>query len=160
MEAGIFKKIILLMTIFIIGLIPLKVDNISNNNDYAVVEFVNNVNRFSESISNMSINIRRATIYHAVPWQTNNDNFTTASGFQLNTDFDHYQYRILAVSRDLLKGHISYGDTVLVTGTGTYDGLWRVEDTMNRRYTKTIDFLVDLDTKFGLYSDIELFVMK
>ena len=110
---------------------------------------------FCSGISQIEIPIQRATVYQAVPNQTNSDNFTTASGFRLNKDFNHLQYRIIAVSRDLLQ-HISYGDTVTVIGTTYFDGKWIVHDTMNKRYTRTIDFLTDLDQPNILYNNITL----
>jgi 3D (Asp-Asp-Asp) domain-containing protein len=103
----------------------------------------------------VEIIIDRATVYQAVPHQTNSDNFTTASGFRLNTEFDHAKYRILAVSRDLLE-IVSYGDTVFVSGTIEFDGYWIVHDTMNKRYTRTIDFLTDLNQPNRLYNNVLL----
>lgn len=100
--------------------------------------------------------IERATIYQAVPWQTNADNFTTASGFKLNTNYNHRQYNLLAVSRDLLKV-IPYGSEVIIEGTNSnYDGVWYVYDTMNRRYTMTIDFLTNPGTPNELFTDVRL----
>lgn len=102
-----------------------------------------------------SLSISRASVYQAIPEQTNHDNLTTASGFKLNPYFDHYQYRILAVSRDLLT-IFEYGDSVLVSGTIDFDGWWYVHDTMNKRYTNTVDFLTDLGT-YTLYTNITLY---
>ena len=110
-----------------------------------------------EYVDSITKDIDRATVYQAVPEQTNEDNFTTASGFKLNKEFDHYKYRTLAVSRDLLKeGFIEYGDTVKVSGTDIYDGKWIVRDTMNKRYKRTIDFLIDLDMPMGKWNNVEI----
>lgn len=102
-----------------------------------------------------SITINRASVYQAVPEQTNADNLTTASGFKLNPEFNHLQYRILAVSRDLLE-IFEYGDSVLVSGTTGFDGWWYIHDTMNKRYKNTVDFLTDPGT-YTLYNNITLY---
>ena len=51
-----------------------------------------------------------------------------------------YGKRICAVSRDQLArwgGVIEYGDQIVVTGAGKWDGVWNVHDTMNRRFGAT-----------------------
>lgn len=149
-----FTKIIIL---FALLLIPLKIENKTKNINVEPVYLKEHVIKIDNFLYNKKHEINRASIYHAVPWQTNEDNFTTASGFKLNHEYDHFKYRILAVSRDLLISGISYGDIVLVAGTGKYDGLWRIEDTMNARYSNTIDFLVDPHIQYGLYSNVAIY---
>jgi hypothetical protein len=76
-----------------------------------------------------------ATVYWAVESQTDDTPFICADG----TTADPSK-RICAVSRDMLNrwgGAISYGDTVLVSGCGKYNGAWEVHDTMNRRFGRT-----------------------
>ena len=112
---------------------------------------------YNEYVESVTKQINRATVYQAVPEQTNEDNFTTASGFKLNKEFDHYKYRTLAVSRDLLnEDFVEYGDTVKVSGTDIHDGKWVVRDTMNKRYERTIDFLIDLDMPINKWKDVEI----
>lgn len=104
---------------------------------------------------NERINISRASIYQAVPAQTNRDNLTTASGFKLDSSYVHSKHRILAVSRDLMN-QLSFGDAVLVHGAGQYDGIWYVHDLMNKRYVSAIDFLTDIGTPNTLFSDVTI----
>jgi hypothetical protein len=61
--------------------------------------------------------------------------------------------RWMAVSRDLLKrwgGSLAYGDTVeLTAGDPGIDGVWVIQDTMNKRYTKRGDLLFDCKIRSG-----------
>ena len=74
-----------------------------------------------------------ATVYNAVPEQTNSDPSHTASMFKLDLK-DPYKHRIIAVSRDLLT-RFPMGTKVRIKGT-PYDGIWIVQDKMNKRYSK------------------------
>jgi len=87
-----------------------------------------------------------ATVYNAVPEQTNSDPGHTAFMFELDLS-NPYKHRIIAVSRDLL---IKYpkGTKVYVSGT-SYDGVYVVMDKMNKRYTNRIDLLINLDMQIG-----------
>lgn len=83
-----------------------------------------------------------ATCFNAVETQTDDTPLTTAFGFKI--DVAHpFKHKYIAVSRDLLT-HFSAGDTVLVSGTFVYDGIWIVADKMNKKYCNRIDFLVPL----------------
>ena len=81
-----------------------------------------------------------ATVYHAVPGQTDDTPFQTADGTRIDpARVESGEQRFIAVSRDLLTrwgGPIAYGDKVRVRGAGRFDGDWIVRDTMNRRYGK------------------------
>lgn len=101
------------------------------------------------------LKVSRASVYQAVPWQTNHDNLTTASGFKLDSSYVHSKHRVLAISRDLLE-YLSFGDKVLIEGAGLYDGVWFVHDLMNKRYISAIDFLTDIGTLNSLHSDVTL----
>jgi hypothetical protein len=124
-----------------------------------IVVFYANICQAPENVQSIelpeTINISRASIYQAVPAQTNRDNLTTASGFKLDSSYVHSKHRILAVSRDLMN-HLSFGDAVLVRGTGEYDGVWYVHDLMNKRYVSAIDFLTDIGTPNTLFSDVTI----
>ena len=87
-----------------------------------------------------------ATVYNAVPAQTNSDPGHTAFMFELDLE-NPYKHKIIAVSRDLL---IEYpkGTKVLVKGT-TYDGVYVVMDKMNKRYTDRIDLLINQEMQIG-----------
>jgi len=54
--------------------------------------------------------------------------------------------RVIAVSRDLLKKY-PFHTEVIIKGAGKLNGKWIVEDVMNKRYTKRIDFLIDWKVK-------------
>tara|TARA_R110000796_G_scaffold109708_1_gene221095 strand:- start:1065 stop:1421 length:357 start_codon:yes stop_codon:yes gene_type:complete len=92
-----------------------------------------------------------ATVYNAVPAQTNSDPGHTASMFKLDLS-NPYKHRIVAVSRDLLI-KFPMGTKVRVSGT-KYDGIYVVEDKMNKRYKKRIDILINVDMKIGKWNNV------
>ena len=54
------------------------------------------------------------------------------------------EYRYVALSRDLLArwgGPFDYGDYIIIEGTGKWDGVYQVRDTMNKRFVNRIDIL-------------------
>ena len=87
-----------------------------------------------------------ATVYNAVPAQTNNDPGYTAFMFKLDLD-NPYKHKIIAVSRDLLKKYPK-GTKVYVEGT-IYDGVYTVMDKMNKRYTNRVDLLINEEMQIG-----------
>ena len=53
-------------------------------------------------------------------------------------------YRYVALSRDLLSrwgGPFEYGDYIVIEGTGKWDGIYQVRDTMNPKWTNRVDIL-------------------
>ena len=98
-----------------------------------------------------------ATVYNAVPEQTNSDPGHTAFMFELDLS-NPYKHRIIAVSRDLLKTYPK-GTQVLVEGT-SYDGVYTVMDKMNKRYTNRIDLLINLDMKIGNWPNAKITKIK
>jgi len=100
-----------------------------------------------------------ATIYHADPAQTDADYLTTASNKTIN-EADPQGHRWIAVSRDLEQHGFVFGTKVLVEGAGQLDGIWTVEDRMNKRWTKRIDFLVDKDVKGGKWNNVKITIIK
>ena len=92
-----------------------------------------------------------ATVYNAVPEQTNSDPGHTASMFKLDLS-NPYKHRIIAVSRDLLI-KFPMGTKVRVSGTN-YDGVYVVRDKMNKRYKKRIDILINVDMKIGKWNNV------
>lgn len=98
-----------------------------------------------------------ATVYNAVPEQTNSDPSHTASMFKLDLS-NPYRHRIIAVSRDLLV-KFPMGTKVKIDGT-SYDGIYIVEDKMNKRYSKRIDILINLDMKIGKWEDVTITKIK
>lgn len=83
-----------------------------------------------------------ATVYHAVEEQCNAQPLITASGLSIRSTNTAYSHRYIAVSRDLLK-YFPYGTIVSVEGTRNYDGIYIVADTMNKRFKKYIDILIN-----------------
>ena len=100
-----------------------------------------------------------ATIYHADPAQTDVDYLTTASNKTIN-EADPQGHRWIAVSRDLEQHGFVFGTKVLVEGAGQLDGIWTVEDRMNKRWTKRIDFLVNKDVKGGKWYNVKITIIK
>jgi len=100
-----------------------------------------------------------ATIYHADPAQCNDDFLTTASLKTINED-NPEGHRWIAVSRDLEKHGFVFGAKVCVENAGDMNGVWTVEDRMNKRWKKRIDFLVNKTRKYGKWEDVKLTVIK
>ncbi len=98
-----------------------------------------------------------ATIYHAVPEQTDDTPFVTASNSRINPD-NPQGHRWIAVSRDLESLGFTFGVEVCVEGTGIFDGVWTVQDRMNKRWTKRIDFLVNKDVRGGKWNNIKIYI--
>lgn len=102
------------------------------------------------------------TVYNAVPDQCDEDPLYTASMFRLNLD-DVYSHRIIAMERTFMKDlNLKYGDVVKIEGTGKWDGIWQIQDTMNSKFAgqKKIDFLVPEDIKLGKWSEIKLYSLS
>lgn len=100
-----------------------------------------------------------ATVYNAVPEQCDNNPIYTASMFRLDTT-NVYSHRIIAMERTFMSElGLKYGDIVKVEGTGKWDGIWQIQDTMNKKYAgrKKIDFLVPNHIKYGKWSDVKLY---
>lgn len=100
-----------------------------------------------------------ATVYNAVPEQCGDTPTVTASGRHIDPARVE-ELRIIAMERTMMARHgIHYGDTVLVKGTGVYDGEWVVEDTMHPRNAglDKIDFLVPTDVRTGKWENVEVY---
>lgn len=160
------KKVILLL----LGLgftVPQVADNLGLDDAY--VEQVNNqyeaeerqkmLDNFEfEHSPHHNTEYVTATVYHAVPEQTDRSPMITADGTDVS-GMDLSDARIIAVSRDLLKrngGHYNFGDRVVVNGAGEMDGVWTIRDTMNDRFTKKIDFLVPEYIKGGKWENVSI----
>lgn len=100
-----------------------------------------------------------ATVYHAVLAQCNNDVKNTASMFQLNLE-DPESHKIIAMERTMMKQYgLKYGDLVKIEGAGSRDGVYQIQDTMNKRFAgkHKIDFLINLDSKIGKWNDVKVY---
>ena len=99
-----------------------------------------------------------ATVYNATPEQCGSHPTITASGRKIEGNIA--DLRILAMERTMMQKHgIHYGDTILVKGTGVYDGEWIVEDTMSQRFAgqDKIDFLIPEDVKLGKWDRVKVY---
>ena len=125
-----------------------------------VTQDINNINyEYSEWVL-VAENVE-ATVYNAVPEQCDNDPMYTASMFRLNLD-DVYSHKIIAMEKTFMKSlGLSYGDVVRVEGTGIWDGVWQIQDTMNPRFAgrKKIDFLVPEEYQLGKWSTVKLYCL-
>lgn len=102
------------------------------------------------------------TVYNAVPEQCDDDCGVTASGFKLNL-FDVFSHRIIAMERTFMKKlGLEFGDVVKIEGTGKYDGVFQVQDLMNKRFSgmKKIDILLPKDVKYGQWDDLKIYTLK
>lgn len=100
-----------------------------------------------------------ATVYNAVPAQCNGDFGVTANMFRLNLN-DVLSHRIIAMERTFMKKlGIKYGDLVKIEGTDGYDGVWQVQDTMNKRFEgqHKIDILVPENVKKGMWNNVKIY---
>lgn len=103
-----------------------------------------------------------ATVYNAVPAQCNGDFGHTASMFRLNLN-DVLSQRVIAMERTYMKKlGLKYGDVVYIKGTNGYDGVWQIQDTMNKRFAgqHKIDILVPNNIKYGSWDNVNLYVLK
>ena len=96
-----------------------------------------------------------ATIYHAVPSQTDSTPLITASNRHINPD-NPQGHRWIAVSRDLEDLGYTFGTKVCVMNAGNMDGVWEIQDRMNKRFTKRIDFLVNEEMRGGKWTNVTI----
>ena len=83
------------------------------------------------------------TTYNPTRAQCDSTPNITADGTKINPK-KATQYRYVALSRDLLDrwgGPFDYGDYVVIEGTGSWDGIYQVRDTMNPKWTNRVDIL-------------------
>jgi len=94
-----------------------------------------------------------ATVYQAVPGQTDRSPFITADNSRIRPRYGSHT-RWLALSPDLLKqggGRFHYGDKVQVSQVSPQlDGVYTVHDTMNRRHRRRIDILTHRREKLSI----------
>ena len=121
------------------------------------------------------IQLDRATTYYCNVSQCDNDPFTTADGSVIDPiKLKNKQIRWCALSRDLIwdeyrqtihkqgfRGLFEFGDTIVVKSNSNpqINGKWVVHDTMNKRYTRSIDFLIHPDNnnpKLGVCDDVKI----
>jgi 3D (Asp-Asp-Asp) domain-containing protein len=127
----------ILITIITVFLFPVKVANIRaatiKDNPYETVTL---------------------TTYSPTPQECDSTPNITASGFKINLK-DPKKHRIIAISRDLLK-KLPFGTFVKVTGAGKLNGVYVVEDKMNKRYKNRIDLLIGEDDKHTRIKNVKI----
>ena len=107
----------------------------------------------------MKIILVTATIYHATPEQTDSTPHITASNKIIDLG-NPQKHRWIAVSRDLEEKGLVFGVKVKVTGAGDLDGIWTVQDRMNRRWLSRIDFLVNEDMTGGKWENVRVEIIN
>ena len=85
------------------------------------------------------------TTYSVTEGETDDSPTITASGFEIDED-NPKKHRIIAVSRDL-KRKLRFGEKVILSNAGRFNGVWYVRDLMNSRFRNKIDVLIDEDDK-------------
>lgn len=102
------------------------------------------------------------TVYNAVPAQCNKDFGYTASMFYLDL-YDVEAHKIIAMERTFMKEFgLVYGDVVKIEGTGKYDGIYQIQDIMNKRFKgqHKIDILVNESIKYGKWQNVKLYILN
>lgn len=95
------------------------------------------------------------TIYRPVKSQTDNTPDITASGYKINLR-NPSEHKIIAVSRDLKRDGWDFGKRVKIDGAGKLDGIYTIQDLMNKRFTKRIDVLVDCKEKLIKLENVQI----
>ena len=88
-----------------------------------------------------SVKIVSLSTYKADTTETDSSPLVTASGFKLDS-LNPKKHRVIAISRDL-KELFSFGDKVMLTNAGKFNGIWFIHDIMNKRYKNKIDILIN-----------------
>lgn len=102
------------------------------------------------------------TIYHPVAGQCDNSPLITANNSHIDLEkLRRNEIRWMALSRDLLKrwnGKFNYGDTVhLEAGDPAIDGLWVINDSMNKRFNNRGDLLFHRDSRAtGIWKNVKM----
>jgi uncharacterized cupin superfamily protein len=138
--------------------------NIPDETKEEVLSAVNNMPEETNQMADWKLvdNKAIATVYNAVPAQCNGDFGHTASMFRLNLN-DVLSQRVIAMERTYMqKLGLKYGDVVYIEGTNGYDGVWQIQDTMNKRFAgqHKIDILVPNNIKYGSWDNVNLYVLK
>ena len=88
-----------------------------------------------------SMKVVSLSTYKADTTETDSSLLVTASGLKLDSS-NPKKHRVIAISRDL-KALFAFGDKVILTNAGKFNGVWFVHDVMNKRYKNKIDILIN-----------------
>ena len=97
------------------------------------------------------------TTYNPTRAQTDSTPNITADGTIIKP-WKATDYRYVALSRDLIArwgGPFNYGDYIVIEGTGKWDGVYQVRDTMNPKWTNRVDILTT-NSRFK-YTDVKMY---
>lgn len=98
-----------------------------------------------------------ATMYHPISSQCDSDPNLTAGLYIIPKNATAQKW--IAISRDMIArwgGEFHYGDLVQITGARHKDGIYKIVDTMNKRFTNRIDFLESIGTKPYKFTNVTL----
>jgi 3D (Asp-Asp-Asp) domain-containing protein len=111
-----------------------------------VKEFVVDTEKeVEEKVADEFRKIVTLTTYSTTEEETDDSPTITASGFEIDED-NPKKHRIIAVSRDL-KRRLRFGEKVVLSNAGRFNGVWYVRDLMNSRFKNKIDVLINPDDK-------------
>jgi len=82
--------------------------------------------------------------------------------FKLNLE-DPESHRIIAMERTMMKQYnLSYGDLVKIEGTEDRDGVYQIQDTMNKRFKgkHKIDILINNDSEIGKWNNVKVYKLS
>lgn len=99
-----------------------------------------------------------ATMYYPVASQCDSDPLLTAGMYKIDPNHASEQ-KWIAMSRDMIErwgGEFQYGDYVQIKGAGHKDGIYKVVDTMNKRFKNRIDFLETKGTEPYKFENVTL----
>lgn len=102
------------------------------------------------------------TVYHAKESQCNSDIQHTASMFKLDLS-DPESHKIIAMERTMMKQYgLKYGDLIKIEGTDSCDGVYQIQDTMNKRFKgkHKIDILINNDSEIGKWNNIKVYKLS
>jgi len=108
--------------------------------DIAITE-----NKVKEIVAEEFRKVVTLTTYSVTEEETDSTPTITASGFEIDENNPN-KHRIIAVSRDL-KRRLRFGEKVVLSNAGRFNGVWYVRDLMNSRFRNKIDVLIDGDDK-------------
>lgn len=103
----------------------------------------------------LMLHIVTATVYNAVPGQTDDTPNITATGFVIDLN-NPAKHRIIAVSRDLEAKGFTMNSKVCIENAGPMNGEWIIRDRMNKRFKNRIDFLVSNNIRLGKWKNVSI----
>ncbi len=125
--------------------------------------YIQGMNREFHFTEEKSFILETLTVYNPTHKQCDATPFITASNAKIDTvKLRSQQLRWMALSRNLLKrwkGVFSYGDTVrLYVGDPQIDGLWIIQDNLNKRYKDRGDLLFDRKIRsLGKWKNVKIY---